>query len=242
MRQLVVAVLALIPLWSAAQASADPATASPQPGPTPASQPSRPQPLAIEPAAGPSSPLPVTAAATGADRSYLFARIGTIVPRSSDLRGFENGIAVEAGAGTRLTRYLAVEIETGYLRTTEGTSSADASGGAYHLSQELTAVPLAATVRLFGRALGFEGYVLGGAGMYLWAYGGKETWSDSPPSSFSGSDTGFGLHVGAGLSASLTRQVTLGLEGRYLFANGTFFGRTSDLGSAIVTASFGYAF
>jgi opacity protein-like surface antigen len=239
MRQLVLAALALVPLWSAAQAPADAAPAARAPAAQPSSGP---QPIAIEPAAGPSSPRPVAAAVAGADRSYLLARLGTIVPRSSDLRGFHDGIAVEAGAGTRLTRYLAVEVGTGYLRTSQSSSSPDATGGEYHLGGDLSAVPLVATVRLLGRALGFEGYVLGGGGMYLWTYEGKETWSESPSNSFSGTDTGFGLHFGAGVSAALSQRVALGLEARYLLAKATFFGRTSELGSAIVTASLGYAF
>lgn len=245
MRRLVLAALTLVPLWSAAQAPADPAAAgAAAPAPAPVQPTSGPQPIAIEPAAGPTSPQPVAAAAAsaGGERSYLFARFGTIVPRSSDLRGFGNGVAVDAGAGTRLTPYLAVELGTGYLRTTASVTSPDANGGTYHLTEELSAVPLIATLRLSAHARGFEAYALAGGGVYLWTQDGNESWTASPPSSFSGTDTAFGAHVGAGLSAMVSRRFTLGLEARYLLAKAAVFGRTRELGSAIVTASFGYAF
>ncbi len=245
MRKLVLAVLALVPLWSAAQAP-DPApapSAVPQasPSPAPAQATSGPQPIAIEPAAGPSSPRPVAAAATGgSDRSYLFARLGAIVPRSSDMRGFGNGIAVEAGAGTRLARWLAVEIGTGYMRTSEDDTLPTTDGGSYRKQQDLSAVPFVATVRASVHARGFEAYALAGGGLYLWALGGTITAGTAE--SYSDTSTTFGGHVGAGLSASLSPRFTLGLEAKYLLAQASFLGRTSELGSAIVTASLGYAF
>jgi len=57
---------------------------------------------------------------------------------------------------------------------------------------------------------------------------------------FSGKDTGFGVHLGAGLSASLSRRFALGLEAKYLVAQATFLDRTSNVDSAIVTVSVGY--
>jgi opacity protein-like surface antigen len=242
MRQLVLSALALVPLWSAAQTPGDPAAAAPSATPASASQPSGPQPIAIEPAAGPSSPLPIAAAPGATDRSYLFARLGTIVPRSSDLSGFENGIAVEAGAGTRLTRYLAVEVGTGYLRTSQVEKGTNDTVGSYHVKQDMSAVPLVATVRVSTHTRGFEAYALAGGGLYLWALGGTVSSSQYAPYSFSDTSTQLGAHVGAGLSASLSSRFTLGLEAKYLLARATLFGHTSDLGSAIVTAAFGYAF
>jgi hypothetical protein len=60
MRPLVLSALALVPLWSAAQAPADPAPAAVHASPPAPAQPTPgPQPIAIEPAAGPSSPQPV---------------------------------------------------------------------------------------------------------------------------------------------------------------------------------------
>ncbi len=240
MRQLVLAALALAPLWSAAQAPADPAPPAPQASPAPAQATSGPQPIAIEPAAGPSAPRPVAAAAPGApERSYLFARLGAIVPRSSDMKGFGNGIAVEAGAGTRFTRWLAVEVATGYLRTSEDEMLSN-DAGPYRRDQDLTAVPFVATARVSAHARGFEAYALAGGGVYLWALGGTVT--STVAQSYSYTSTRLGAHLGAGLSASLSPRFTLGLEAKYLLAQATFDGRTSELGSAIVTASFGYAF
>ncbi len=250
MRRLVLAIVAVIPVWSAAQAppEAPPAavTASPEAGApataTPAAQPGPgPQPIAIEPAAPAASPPP-QAASPVAQRSYVFARAGALVPRAADVEGFDTGVAFEAGAGTRLTRYLAVEVGTGYLRTSEDQTGSNASVGSYRMTQDLSAVPFVATVRLSGRAFGFEGYALAGAGVYLWSLSGEISSSQYAPYSFAGTNTGFGAHVGAGLSAPLSRRVTLGLEARYLVAQGTFLGRTSNLDSAIVTLGAGYAF
>ncbi len=254
MRRPVLAVLALVPLWSAAQAPVAPAPVEPSPAPgapaapAPASpaaatQPGAgPQPIAIEPAPPTSSPRPEPASPGASTRSYLFARAGALVPRAADVDGFDTGVAFEAGAGTRLWPFLAVEVGTGYLRMTEDETGSNASVGSYRMTQDLSAVPIVATVRLSGRAFGFEGYALAGGGLYLWSLGGKVTSSQYDPYSFSGTDTRFGLHVGAGLQASLTRRFSLGLEARYLLAQGTFLGRTSNLDSAIVTLGGGYAF
>ena len=227
MRRLVLAVAAFIPLWSAAQAPAEPAPAGTQAG-------SGPRPVAIEPAPPPSSSPPRT------PRSYLFAKLGALVPRATDMDGFANGVAVEAGAGTRLTRYLAVEVGSGYLRTSQDETGSNSSVGSYHMTQDLSAVPIVATVRLSGRAREFELYALGGAGLYLWSLGSDVSSSQYAPYSFSGKDTGFGVHLGAGLSASLSRRFVLGLEAKVLVAQATFLDRTSNVDSAIVTVSVGY--
>jgi opacity protein-like surface antigen len=238
MRQLVlsvVALTALVPAWSAAQAPADPAVTAVPTAPTLA-------PTAIEPAAPAPPTQPPLAPPSAAARSYLFARAGALVPRASDVEAFDTGMTFEVGAGTRLTSYLAVEVATGYLLMTEDKTGSNTDVGSYRITQDLSAVPFVATARLTGRAFGFEGYALAGAGLYLWSLGGKVTSSLYDPYTFSSAHTGFGLHVGAGLSAPLSRRVSLGLEARYLVAQGTFLGRTSNLDSAIVTAGVGYAF
>jgi len=230
----VMAILALVPAWSAAQAPPDPAAAAVPVGPGP-------QPTAIAPAPAPALAHD-QAAATATSRSYLFARAGALVPRATDVNGFDTGLAVEAGAGHRLTRWLDVEVGTGYLRMTEDNSGSDASGGSYRRTQDLSAVPVIATLRLTGRAWGFEGHALAGAGLYLWSLGGEVTSSGNEPWLFSDTYTGFGVHVGAGLTASLSRRVSLGLEAKYLVAQTTFLDRTSNVDSAIVTAGVGYVF
>ncbi len=238
MRRLVLSVAALTaftPAWSAAQAPAEPAPAGTQGGPGP-------QPLAIEAAPPPSSPQPPAATPAAAPRSYVFARVGALVPRAADVEAFGTGVAVEVGAGTRLTRYLAVEVGTGYLRMSQDETGSNSSVGSYRIAQDLSAVPIVATVRLYGRAWGLEGYALAGAGLYLWSLGGEVTSTLYAPYSYSATDTAFGLHVGAGISAILSRRIALGLEAKYLFAQTTFMDRTSNADSAIVTASLGYGF
>jgi opacity protein-like surface antigen len=127
------------------------------------------------------------------------------MPQSDDLELFNNGLSTEVQLGRRVHENFAAELGLGWFAT----STDSVAGNKITLSM----VPLTATAKgilPFGDA---EVYGLGGVGAYF----GKAK-VETPEGDLSDSESAFGLHFGAGAEYAVTKQLSVGLEGRYLLA------------------------
>ena len=224
MRTLLLALAAFVPLASVAQVTGLP---SPPPAATP-------QPVSLLPAAAQPSGPP--------SRSYLFAKLGAVFPDDEHMTGFENGPAVEAGAGYSLTRNFALEGGLGYFATSLRMSGDDAVAGTFEYEETLRAVPLLASLRISGRTGDVEFFGLFGGGLYFLSLHGKSTSTLMGTRTGSESDATLGVHVAGGVAAYVSPRTTVGIEGRLLYAEAEFGGGSSTLESAFLTATLGYRF
>jgi len=106
-------------------------------------------------------------------------------------------------------------------------------GATVAVSADASAVPLAASIRFGGRSGNLEFFGLVGAGVYFLSLSEKASVPGYGTFSDSDDDTSLGLHFGAGLSAAVSPQVSLGIEAKYLKAEATFYGMTGNVDSAI---------
>ena len=173
--------------------------------------------------------------------TYVFGKIGVVIPESDDLRGYDDGFALEAGVGFRFAKHLAVEGSIGNFKMSFTQSGSDPALGSFTNTGNLNATPVLATLKLFGRSSIFELFAAAGVGVYFVSFTGTVN-SVAGVSSQSGSDTRFGYHLGGGLSVFLSPQLAVGGEVKYVLANASLLGQTSSINSLLVTAMAGYAF
>jgi opacity protein-like surface antigen len=137
---------------------------------------------------------------------YMTAKLGAYVPTADDMDGFNTGLAADVVVGRRMSPNFALEAGLGWFQT-----STDSVLGN---KVELSAFPIALSAKgilPFGQ---LELYGLGGASLLV---ARLETKGDLI-GGVSDTETGFGLHMGVGAGYRLTRQLSLGVEGRYVVA------------------------
>lgn len=209
--------LAALPLLSAAQAPGEPAPAPSQTWQRPAS------------------------GAASTSSRYFFAKLGVTMPQSDDLDGFDNGLALEGGVGFPLAPNMALEVSIGRFATGFEESAYDPYYGDMSYEVTASAIPISGSVKFFGRTGSMELYGLVGLGLYMLSL--DEEYQDAFGSeSASESDTSIGLHFGGGFSAAVSPTVSLGLELKYLVAQGTFYDTDVSLNSVILTGGLAFRF
>jgi opacity protein-like surface antigen len=189
------------------------------------------QPLVPEAAdAVPPVDAPPTTAPAERRVPYVFAKVGKVLPLASDLERYGGGLSLEAGVGVPLAPHVALEASVGQLRMTHEVWAPVAG---YDFDEELSAVPLLASVRLSGRTGAAELFADAGAGVYWTSF-------DSPYAS--DRDTTVGFHLGAGIVSHFTPHLTVGADARYVTAKTTLLGSSIRLGSLVVSGLVGFAF
>jgi opacity protein-like surface antigen len=173
--------------------------------------------------------------------TYVFGKIGVVIPESDDLRGYDDGFALEAGVGFRFAKHLAVEGSIGNFKMSFTQSGSDPALGSFTNTGNLNATPVLATLKLFGRSGLFELFGAAGVGVYFVSFSGTVS-SGAGASSQSDSDTRLGFHLGGGVSVFLSPQLSVGGEAKYVLAKVSLLGQTSNINSLLVTATAGYAF
>ncbi len=168
--------------------------------------------------------------------NYATLKLGGYFPQHSDLEGFDAGFNGEVSLGRIIAPGFAVEGGVGYFETKGDFSSPVVSG-----SEKFTVVPL--TLSLKGQTFfqQFEPYVEAGIGVYFI----KDELSGQVlgiPASESENDTQIGFHLGLGANFNVTRQLFLGLEGRYLWLKTDTFGVDVRLNGITVTGNVGFRF
>ena len=174
--------------------------------------------------------------------NYLALKGGIYSPSGSfDLDNFNGGSQThfdkktgfdgELAIGHYFLPMLAVELGGGYF---ESKGSPAAQPG----ETRLKVVPVLVTGKVVLPLGVFEPYGEFGIGAYF-----TQLDVSGNTSSFQGSsEVTYGLHAGAGFNIDLTKQVFVGLEGRYLWARPSFGGQDVKLDGFTTTANLGLRF
>jgi opacity protein-like surface antigen len=179
--------------------------------------------------------FPPIAGAARLPAHFLVLKPGGYFPRHGDVDTFDAGASVEFAYGHVVAPGLAFELGAGYFRT-EGPS-----GGPPGEDREFAVVPVILTVKgLYssGGAGGFEAFASAGAGVYFI----RDEIREVGGASHSDRDAEVGFHLGAGAQYNATRNLFLGLEGRYLFLSTSTFGLKTRLDGIVLSGRVGYRF
>lgn len=187
----------------------------------------------------------ITSPASAEDKpaNYVLLKGGIYSPSSSyHLRDFNNGdslsnldsktgFAGEVAVGHYFLPMLAVELGAGYFQS-KGSPAAEPG------EARLKVVPLVATGKVLLPLGIFEPYGLFGIGAYI-----TDLDVDGNTDNFQGStNITYGLHAGAGLNINLQKNMFVGVEGKYLWAENSFGGQHLELDGFVTTAQIGYRF
>ncbi len=168
--------------------------------------------------------------------NYATLKVGGYFPQHSDLDGFDSGFNGEISFGHLVAPGFAVEGGVGYFETKGEFFSPGVSG-----SEKFKVVPL--TLSLKGQTFfqQFEPYVEAGIGVYFI----KDELSGlvlGIPVSESENNTQVGFHLGLGGNFNVTRQLFLGLEGKYVWVKADTFGVDVRLDGITLTGNIGFRF
>ncbi len=168
--------------------------------------------------------------------NYATLKLGGYFPQHSDLDGFDSGFNGEISLGHLVAPGFAVEGGLGYF-VTEG----DFVAPGIDVSEKFKVMPL--TLSLKGQTFfeQFEPYVEAGIGVYfiedeISGTLGGVTGSESE------NDTQVGFHLGLGANYNVTRQLFLGLEGKYLWVKTDTFDVDVRLNGITLTGNIGFRF
>jgi len=182
------------------------------------------------------------AAAENAPADYLVLKAGVYSPSNShDIDNFnagstttldsKTGFAGEIAVGHYFLPMLALELGGGYF---ESKGSPAAQPG----ELKLKVVPLVATGKVLLPIGPFEPYGLFGIGAYI-----TDLDVHGNTSSMEGStEITYGLHAGAGLNINIQKDVFVGVEGKYVWAEPSFGGQHIKLDGFIATANLGFRY
>jgi len=174
--------------------------------------------------------------------NYLALKGGAYSPSTShDINDFnggnrshldsKTGFAGEVAIGHYFLPFLAVELGSGYFES-KGFPAAEPG------ETRLKVVPVVATGKVLLPLGPFEPYGLFGVGAYITRLDVTGNSGD-----FHGStDVTYGLHAGAGLNINFSKQLFVGVEGKYLWADPSFGGQHVKLDGFITTADLGVRF
>ncbi len=197
----------------------------------------------------------ISAAQPAADagrRTYVFAKIGAVIPQGDDMDPSADGVAFEVGGGFEITPHVAIEAGVGHFGLKYRTSGTDpytvvSSGGPWEYSEDVSVTPVFANLRLFARTTNVQGvinaagvYALLGVGGYFMSADGTRTGSGA--FTRSGSDTSVSFQVGGGVVLHLPRGATLGFEAKYGMADATLFTLTRRVDTVFVAGTLGFSF
>lgn len=173
--------------------------------------------------------------------NYVLLKAGIYSPSMSfDLNNFnggrehldsKTGFAGEVAVGHYFLPILAIELGAGYFES-------DGSPAAQPGETKLRVVPLIATGKVFLPLGIFEPYGLAGIGAYI-----SDLEVSGTTNNFQGStEVTYGFHAGAGFNINFSKNMFVGLEGKYLWAEPSFGGQHVKLDGFVTTADLGFRF
>jgi outer membrane protein W len=146
---------------------------------------------------------------------YILLKGGPFFPTGDlDKRGFVNSVAGELVVGTYYNRNLALEAGIGYFQT-----QATASGSGFEEEDDLWVIPVTIT---FKGVLPFRGGEVNagvGPGVYF-ANVRAEGSTSSGDFANDGHAVAVGGHAVIGANFDITKQIFIGVEGKYIFTSG----------------------
>lgn len=160
---------------------------------------------------------------------YASLKLGAVVPQHRDLKGFDTGLDLDGALGYRLTKNLALEAGAAY-----GKMSGSPSGVTFDLS----AISVSASLRAILPLGRFGVFATAGPGLYFVS----ARRADPPSARVSDRGNALGFHFGGGASVSVSPQVSVGTEVRYLLASVKVFDQSTGLDSLIAQAAVEYVF
>ena len=166
--------------------------------------------------------------------NYVVLKGGLYSPSDDfDLQGQhfnrDDGFVAEVAYGRYFMPMFALELGAGYFE-----SKAAAPAG----EVKFKVVPLTLTGKVLFPIGAIEPYGEFGIGGYI-----TETdLSGSVDTALDSTKSVFGLHAGAGVNFNITRNIFLGVEGRYLWAKPSWGGTDIKLDGFTVTADLGFRF
>jgi opacity protein-like surface antigen len=178
----------------------------------------------------------------GKPSNYVAFKGGMYSPSSNfDLDNFnggstthfdgKTGVDGELAIGHYFLPFLAAELGAGYFQT-KGSASAQPG------ETMLRVVPVVATGKLILPLGIFEPYGEFGIGAYF-----TKLEVTGNTGNFNGSsEITYGLHAGAGFNVNVSKNVFVGLEGRYLWAKPSFGGQDVKIEGFTTTANLGLRF
>jgi len=168
--------------------------------------------------------------------NYFTLKLGGYFPQHSDLDGFDSGFNGEISLGRIVAPGFAVEGGLGYF-VTEG----DFVEPGIDVHEKFTVMPLTLSLKAQTFFQQFEPYAEAGIGVYFI----KDEISGTAPG-FSGSesenDAKIGFHLGLGGNYNVTRQIFLGLEGKYIWVKTDTFDVDARLNGITLTGNIGFRF
>ncbi|MDD2900475.1 MAG: porin family protein [Desulfuromonadaceae bacterium] len=181
------------------------------------------------------------AAADDTPADYLALKAGVYSPSGShDIDTFnggsttdldsKTGFAGEIAVGHYFLPMLALELGAGYF---ESKGSLAAQPG----ELKLKVVPLIATGKVLLPIGPFEPYGLFGIGAYITDLDVHDT-NDVESST----EITYGLHAGAGLNINIQKDLFVGVEGKYVWAEPSFGGQHIKLDGFVATAVLGFRY
>lgn len=173
--------------------------------------------------------------------TYVAIKAGPIMPKAKDLDGFDNGLSLEGTVGYRASENLAFEAGLGRFAM-----RASQSGYVYtsyvNVTVDLIAYPVTGSVKLIAPMDKAQLYALAGAGLYFFSNEGKVEMTGYPTQTTQHSESAFALHLGAGIDFSVSPNVRLGAEMRYLIGKVDAWGTGTkyDFDSLVLGAALAY--
>jgi opacity protein-like surface antigen len=173
--------------------------------------------------------------------NYVALKLGGYLPQSDDMEEFDNSFYGELGFGHYFNQNWAVEMGVGYTKSTADISASSGST-AVSASMDITIIPITLGVKGSVPMGGFTPYATAGIGLYYTKADVSASVSGFGSGSASENDTPFGFYLGLGADFNIAPNVFLGLEGKYFWAEPTFFDESGNIDGINLTANIGYRF
>lgn len=179
--------------------------------------------------------------------SYIQLKLGVFSPQSDDFDAlnFDDEFYGELGLGFYVNRNLAIDFGVGYTKPGGETSLLGSP-----MTLDITIIPLTLGIRAILPVGAAELYAAGGMGIFFT----KAEDSMSVPGEAGNhvlshdTDEALGFYLGLGANFNVSRNVFLGLEGRYYKAADATFDTTAgtewhlEIDGILATANIGYRF
>ena len=165
--------------------------------------------------------------------NYATLKVGGYFPQHSDLDEFDSGFNGEISLGHLVAPGFAIEGGIGYFETKGPVMTTLGLA-----DEKIKVMPL--TFSLKGQTFfqQFEPYVEAGIGVYFI----KDELAVPGFISGSENDSQVGFHLGLGGNFHVTRQLFVGLEGKYLWVKTDTFGADVRLDGITLTGNIGFRF